>query len=282
MEKNKQTLQNFKLAIGFIGAILIVFYGVPLYWNVQKERNENLQETADPMQFTSEEATSINSAIDAEIEKQGGDKSEQQQFTIINQWVRERTTYESDLRNYGTPEYFATAREAYLRKKADCQGIAALVTSILRLRNVGQAKIATSQVHAEPSLTSDVLPPPVAPVTTTRHFEILLEKLIVVPWARLILAAAWFYMLSPKRKQAKAPQLLIATIVATICIGFACLELFTREYVRHPNLAEMTSIAWITLVTGASIILTATTVWTLYRIYFLVNRKTWALETSPV
>lgn len=256
-----RVLSVFLHFLGFVAMLTCVFYGYFFYWQLQSERAKDIQSLASIDSFSEKDVSDIRSAIVQEVRKLEllGFGNDIATFVAVKNWVALRIKYDSDLRNYGMPEYFATAKEVYDRGVDDCDGIAILGVAVLKLCGVQKAKVALTNVHAELSVPGVVLPSPVVIKKAepfSKRFEFLLAALSSVPWLRfgagLIIFAAFCECGVRCVHKSYGFSALIALTLITV--GLLFLELFSRQYLLRPAIEAITYKEWVFFFAGCSVI----------------------------
>jgi predicted transglutaminase-like cysteine proteinase len=61
---------------------------------------------------------------------------EHRRLSLVNTWINDAITFESDLQNYGVSDYWASARESLARGRGDCEDYAIAKLQLLRAAGV--------------------------------------------------------------------------------------------------------------------------------------------------
>ena len=226
-----------------------IFYGVPLYWNKQAQRKATVQDLANPDMFVQEEKEQIRKEVMPYLMRveriSKGMKEDKKLWLAVQMWVEQRIKYVSDIRQFGTLEYFSTAREVWDQGMEDCDGRAVLAAAVLKMMGRPEAKIATNTVHAEVSLTSDVLPEPTPKpeeskeqFSKRRFWQQLPERVASIPWGRAAVGVIWYWMcgmlahrvIGKKVPRRVAVELLLLFTINIILEGYSQLYLFQSNF----------------------------------------------------
>jgi len=245
----RQNLSRLLFVAGLIGYAASIFYGVPLHWKEQQQRQENVQDLANPDMFTLEEKQQITHEVGPYIEKARRTfkrmQPQKQLWLGVQLWVEENVRYDSDLRQFGTLEYMSTAREVWENRREDCDGRAVLAAAVLKLLGEPEAKVAMNKNHAEASLSSETLPEPTPKPTETKDefkkrvfFDRLPERIASIPWGRAALGVLWYWgcgLLAHRLiRQPVPPRVALEILVMFI---FNCsMEAFAQIYLLRGNL----------------------------------------------
>lgn len=235
--------------LGILGYLYAIFYGELINRSAQAERKANLQALANPDAFTQEEKDQIAEELVPyrfRMARVSRNMAQDKQLWLATQlWTEDRIKYVSDVRQFGTLEYFSTAREVWDRKQEDCDGRAVLAAAVLKFLGEPEAKVATSTVHAEVSLTSEVLPEATPKPLETKaefdkrkFFQQLPERIAGIPWGRAALGVVWYWLCGLcshriLRKQVPTRvhvELLLLFIVNCLLEAYSQLYLFQANY----------------------------------------------------
>lgn len=235
--------------VGLAGYAASIFYGVPLHWREQKERQQDIQALANPDLFTQDEKEEIIREVAPYIEKsklsfRRMDHS-RQLWIGVQLWVEATVRYDSDLRQFGTLEYMSNAREVWLNRREDCDGRAVLAATVLKILGKPEAKVAVNKNHAEASLTYEALPEPTPKVTESKEefkqrifLDRLPERIASIPWGRAAIGIIWYWVcgiLAHMLIREKVPPRVALEILGMFIFNCA-MEMFAQVYLLRGNL----------------------------------------------
>jgi hypothetical protein len=245
----RKNLSRMLFVIGLAGYAASIFYGVPLHWREQRERQKDLQALANPDLFTQEEKEQIAHEVTPYLER--GKRAfrrmdpSRQLWMGVQLWVEATVRYDSDLRQFGTLEYMSNAREVWLSRREDCDGRAVLAAAVLKILGKPEAKVAVNKNHAEVSLTSDALPEPTPKAAETKKefkqrlfLERLPERIASIPWGRAAIGVIWYWLcglLAHRIIREKIPPRVALEILGMFIFNCA-MEIFAQIYLLRGNL----------------------------------------------
>jgi len=249
-----------------------IFYGYLFYWSIQRHRAGDIQKLAVVEDFYKTDIGLIRQSVDQEVRKLElvGLDHDLAVLSAVKYWVSDNIRYDSDLRNYGMPEYFANAKEVYDRGVDDCDGIAVLSAAILKMCDEPKAKVSLTRVHAEV-----VLPGVAEPVTKLpkvepfyKRFEFIINALVAVPWLRCAIGLLIFGTLCEfgARFVSRGYGRFAAAALGFLCVGLVLMELFTRRYLLHPSIESLYPAEWCLFFGAILAGLIGIAVWTIGRL----------------